>query len=243
MDLSILFAPFEAVDASLESLMHGSPFVAALVLAAVLGLRHAADPDHLVAVTSLVAQRDGDVRAGARLGAFWGAGHAAVLVVVGLPLIGLQASLPGWVETSAERLIGVVILLLAGRLLWRWLRGGHSASPHRHAPAQPHRHLHAGPHRHDASASTQAVAIGALHGLAGTGAVVLLLIAALPSQGQALAALAVFAPMSIMSMATCTAAFSWLLTRPALTGAVQRALIPVMAAFGLVFGVWYTGLA
>jgi hypothetical protein len=243
MDLSFLFAPFEALDASLESLMHGSPFVAALVLAAVLGLRHASDPDHLVAVTSLVAQRDGDVRAGARLGASWGAGHAAVLVAIGLPLIALHTALPGWLETTAERLVGAVIILLAVRLLWRWLRGGHSALPHRHAPAAEHRHLHTGPHRHDAAASAQAVAIGALHGLAGTGAVVLLLIAALPSQGEALAALAVFAPMSVVSMAACTAAFSWLLTRQRVEGLVQRALIPAMAAFGLVFGAWYAGLA
>jgi hypothetical protein len=243
MDLSFLFAPFEALDASLESLMHGSPLVAALVLAAVLGLRHASDPDHLVAVTSLVAQRGGDVRAGARLGASWGAGHAAVLVAVGLPLIALGTSLPGWLESSAEQLVGVVIILLAVRLLWRWLRGGHSASPHSHPPAPPHRHLHTGPHGHDSSASAQAVAIGALHGLAGTGAVVLVLIAALPSQAQALAALAVFAPMSVISMAVCTAAFSWVLTRPVLEGLVQRALVPVLAVFGLVFGAWYAGIA
>ena len=60
----------------------------------------------------------------------------------------------------------------------------------------------------------QAFSIGVLHGLAGTGAIVLLLIAALPSQVEAMAAMAVFAPMSIVSMAACTAAFAWVLTRP-----------------------------
>ena len=242
MSLDFLFAPLEAVDEHLASLLDGSPVVAALALAAVLGLRHASDPDHLVAVTSLVAQREGDVRAGARLGASWGVGHATVLVAVGLPLIALRTALPGWLESAAERLVGVVIVALAVRLLWRWLRGGHRATVHSHPPAPPHRHLHRGRHAHDGSRAAQAVAIGALHGLAGTGAVVVLLIAALPSQAEALAALAVFAPMSIVSMAACTAAFSWLLTRPALDGVVQRVLTPAMAAFGIVFGVWYTGL-
>ena len=60
----------------------------------------------------------------------------------------------------------------------------------------------------------QALSIGLLHGLAGTGAIVLLLIAALPSRLEAAPALAVFAPMSIVSMAALTAAFAWVLTRP-----------------------------
>ena len=63
-------------------------------------------------------------------------------------------------------------------------------------------------------AAAQALSIGMLHGLAGTGAVVVLLIAALPTQVEAALALAVFAPMSIVSMAACTAAFAWVLTRP-----------------------------
>jgi hypothetical protein len=166
-----------------------------------------------------------------------------VLVAIGLPLIALQAALPGWLETAAERLVGVVIIALAVRLLWQWLRGGHRATLHRHPPEPPHRHLHEGAHEHDGRGSAQAVAIGALHGLAGTGAVVVLLIASLPSQGQALAALALFAPMSVVSMALCTAAFSWILTRPALEGFVGRVLTPAMAAFGVVFGLWYAGLA
>ncbi len=81
-----------------------------------------------------------------------------------------------------------------------------------------------------------------LHGLAGTGAVVLLLLAALPSQAQAAAALAVFAPMSVISMATCTTAFAWLLTRPLIEPAYRTVLIPTLGLFGVLFGLWYAGL-
>jgi high-affinity nickel permease len=79
-----LFRPLEGVDAWLTGLLDGAPLLVALAIAFALGLRHASDPDHLVAVTSLVAADGGDTRGAARLGAWWGAGHAAILLVIGL---------------------------------------------------------------------------------------------------------------------------------------------------------------
>lgn len=92
--MDVLFQPVEAVDAWLTSLIEGAPLLVALAIAFVLGLRHASDPDHLVAVSSLVAADGGDVRAATRLGAWWGVGHAATLLAVGLPLIALKEQLP-----------------------------------------------------------------------------------------------------------------------------------------------------
>jgi hypothetical protein len=88
----------------------------------------------------------------------------------------------------------------------------------------------------------QALGIGMLHGLAGTGAVVLLLVAALPDPLEAAAALAVFAPMSIASMALFTSAFAWVLTRPVVAPLYRTVLVPALGAFGLVFGLWYAGI-
>jgi hypothetical protein len=88
----------------------------------------------------------------------------------------------------------------------------------------------------------QALWIGTLHGLAGTGAIVLLLIAVLPSRLEAALALGVFAPMSIVSMAACTAAFAWVLTRPLIAPLYRGLLIPSMGAFGVMFGLWYAGI-
>ena len=96
MGFEFLFEPVEHLDGWLASLFDGAPFVAVLALAVVLGLRHASDPDHIVAVTSLVATRAADVRAAARIGAWWGLGHAATLLALGLPLIALRAELPDW---------------------------------------------------------------------------------------------------------------------------------------------------
>ena len=92
MSFDFLFQPLEHVDAWLTGLFDGAPLLVALAIAFVLGLRHASDPDHLVAVTALVAADGGDTRGAARLGAWWGIGHAGMLLAIGLPLIFFKSS-------------------------------------------------------------------------------------------------------------------------------------------------------
>ena len=226
LDLDFLFAPVEEVDAWLTRLLDGASLGVVLLIVFALGLRHASDPDHLVAVTSLVAADGGSTRGAARLGAWWGIGHGATLLAIGLPLILLKSSVPGWLEHGAERAVGVVILLLAARVLVKWRRGDYREPVVRGRPRTPY----------------QSLGIGMLHGVAGTGAVVLVLIAALPSTLAAAAALAVFAPMSIVSMALCTSAIAWTFTRPAIAPIYVSVLVPALGAFGVLFGVWYVGL-
>ena len=274
MSFDTLFRPLEGLDAWLTGLLEGAPLLVAIAIAFVLGLRHASDPDHLVAVTSLVAADDGDARRAARLGAWWGLGHALCLVVAGVPMIAFKSELPGWLELAAERAVGVVIVLLAARVIAKWVRGDYRAGAHRHDDErheahrhlrrdegrhEAHRHLRRDEGRHDAHrhlrrgagsghrhvhvrTPRQALAIGLLHGLAGTGAVVLLLVAALPGRLEAALALAVFAPMSILSMALFTTAFAWILTRRIVEPVYRAVLIPALGTFGLFFGLWYTGI-
>jgi hypothetical protein len=216
----------EQLDHTFGGLLDGAPFAVALGVAVLLGLRHATDPDHLMAVTALVARDNASTRSAARLGAVWGAGHATALLLIGLPLILLGTALPPALESTAEKAVGVVIILLALRVLVRWI----------------HRNRE---HDHDTPLRTprEAFGIGLLHGLAGTGAVVLLLIAALPNPLAASAALAVFAPMSMVAMALCTSGFAWTLTRPAVLPVYRAVLMPALGALGLLFGLWYVGLA
>jgi hypothetical protein len=251
VSFEFLFWPMERMDAALTGLLDGAPLPVALGLALVLGLRHASDPDHLVAVTSLVAARDGNPRAAVGLGAWWGLGHATCLIAIGLPLIALKSDLPGWLERGAETAIGALVVALAGRVTWKWLKGDYRAGPHRHGasadvPSGTHRHLRrgdAGNHRHrHLRTPAQAFAIGLLHGVAGTGTVALLLVAALPGRLEAVAALSVFAPMSILSMATFTGLFAWVLTRRLIEPVYRAVLIPALGLFGLVFGLWYAGI-
>ena len=217
MSFDFLFQPVEQIDVWLEGLFAGAPLLVALLIAVALGLRHASDPDHLVAVTSLVAVDGGDVRGAARLGAWWGAGHATALLLIGVPLILFKSSMPSWIEHGAETAVGIVILLLAMRIVAKWARGDFRAGRHPHrrpGGSMAHRHLHHGDrpeHRHRNVRT--------------------------PRQ-----ALAVFAPMSAVSMTLCTAAFAWLLTRPLIDPLYRTVLIPAFGLFGLLFGAWYVGI-
>jgi high-affinity nickel permease len=252
VDFSWLFGPVEELDSLIQGFFDGAPVLLALGLALLLGLRHASDPDHLVAVTSLVAADGGDTRGAARLGAWWGAGHASVLLLIGLPLIFFKSALPAWLENGAEKAVGAVILVLAGRVLFKWVRGDYRVTAHGHDdpgatdvahPRRRHLRRGGGHHRHvKVRSPQQAFAIGTLHGLAGTGAVVLLLIAALPSRLEAAAALAIFAPMSLVSMALMTSAFAWLLTRRVVEPVYRTVVIPSLGLFAVMFGGWYTGI-
>ena len=138
---------------------------------------------------------------------------------------------------------------LALRIVLKWARGDYRSGLHGHRPdtvGRGHRHLYRGAdtdHRHRrVRTPQQALGIGLLHGLAGTGAVVLLLIAALPTKLEAAAALAAFAPMSVLSMTICTTGFAWLLTRRLVDPLFRTVLIPAFGLFGLLFGAWYIGI-
>ena len=253
LSFEFLSRPVEELDSWLTGLLTGAPLLVALGIAFALGLRHASDPDHLVAVTSLVAGDDSGTRQATRLGVWWGLGHAATLFLLGIPLIVFKTDLPGWLERGAERGVGVVIVLLALRVVLKWARGDYRAGSHPHGAASPrdvpdgraHRHLrrHAR-HGHGSRDRTprQALGIGFLHGVAGTGAIVLLLLAALPTPLEAALSLAVFAPVSIFSMAVCTTAFAWVLTRPVVEPVYRSVVIPSLGLFGVAFGLWYVGI-
>ena len=246
MGVEVLSGPFEAVDAWMAGLLAGAPILVAAAIALVMGLRHASDPDHLVAVTSLVVRDDGGVGRAARIGTWWGVGHAATLVAIGVPLVVLRASMPATLELVAEAAVGVLIVALSARVLWRWGRGDFRSGPGRGGRSEgAHGHrLSAGPAtaRPLGRSRGQAFLVGVLHGLAGTGAVVVLLIAALPGREEAAVALLVFAPMSIVSMASLTVAFSWCLTRRPIRRFYGDMVIPLLGAFGLLFGSAYIGL-
>jgi ABC-type nickel/cobalt efflux system permease component RcnA len=242
------------LDDRIAGLGGGGSLVVLLLLAVLLGLRHATDPDHLTAVSTLVMtdRLDGTRRAGI-LGLAWGLGHAATLLTLGVPLVLLRRALPASVENVAEVLVGVVIIALALRLLVRWRRGYLHAHAHRHGDrwhAHPHAHEaaragaahpHAHEHRHaEALGRTPLAAfgVGLLHGAGGSAAVTLLVVGAVPGRVHALAALALFAAGTIVSMAALSAGFGRLLGRlpdhPRFAAAT-----PAFGTVGLLFGAWY----
>ena len=110
------------IDGWLEGYLHGPAGLGLIILVSLaLGLRHASDPDHLAAVTTLIASEENrkPARKAGLMGLLWGLGHSTTLVALGLPLVLAGRHLPNLVQQAAETLIGVLIVLLAARLLLR----------------------------------------------------------------------------------------------------------------------------
>ena len=245
------------LDDRIAELAGGGGLAVVLAVALLLGLRHASDPDHLAAVSTLIASdpQDGTRRAG-RLGLAWGGGHAFALAAFGLPIVLLGAYLPDTAQRAAEALVGLMIMFLAVRLLLRWRSGRFHVHAHRHG-AMEHRHLHphashrsehshasAHEHSHEPEARLGrspwgAFGIGLVHGTGGSAGVGVLLIATIPAQAEAVAALVMLALGTAISMALLSSAFGYAITR----GPVVRRMLAFAPAMGLItlaFGGWYT---
>jgi ABC-type nickel/cobalt efflux system permease component RcnA len=238
------------IDDAIASLGGGS-IVLALAVAVLLGLRHATDPDHLTAVAALIA---GDPRTGTRkarrLGFAWGLGHATTLFIFGVPLVLAGNALPGAVTALAELAIGLLIVGLAVRLLWRWKRGLYHLHPHEHAGvrhAHPHAHetseRHTSEHEHPHPAALgrsplAAYGIGLVHGVGGSGGAGILLVGAISGGGAGVLALALFAAATAVSMALVSTGFGHALARGTLARHLED-IVPAMGCASLLFGAWY----
>ncbi len=112
------------LDERIAASSYGASFWIVLTVAVLLRLRHATDPDHLAAVTTLVASgKDRAARTAGALRLAWGVGHATTLFIFGLPILLLHRYLPERIQQGAETAVGLVIAYLALRLLVRWRRG------------------------------------------------------------------------------------------------------------------------
>jgi high-affinity nickel permease len=229
------------LDQWVESLGRGGSPAVVLAVAVLLGLRHAGDPDHLVAVSTLVAtERDRPWRRAGRLGLAWGLGHATTLVALGIPIVLLGRYLPDDLQRAAEVLVGVVIVALALRLLRRWQAGHFHVHEHEH-DGVAHRHLHGHgtgrTHRHEHAtvrSSRAAYGVGLVHGVGGSAGVGVLLLASIEDRAEAFAALALFVAAAALSMSLLSLGAGYLLARRRLP-----ALVPGFATLAVLFGVWY----
>jgi high-affinity nickel permease len=234
------------VDNFIAAHASGHGAIVVLLLAFALGLRHASDPDHLVAVSTLVADsRQRAARIAAGLGAAWGAGHATTLLAFGLPVLLFRSYLPHVVEQSAEAAIGAIILLLAVRLLVRWRRGAYHVHAHAHGDSgRPHTHAHSHAddsrhaHAHVVRTPRQAFAIGLVHGTAGSAGVAVLLLAAIPNTELACVALVVLVAGCALSMSLLSAGVGHLMGAAGSRRHLSR-LVPALGSAALAFGAWY----
>ncbi|WP_411963757.1 high-affinity nickel-transporter protein [Haloferax sp. YSMS24] len=202
----------------------------ALVAGGIVGIRHALELDHLAAVATMV-EDDGHP---SFVGASWGIGHSIPIVVAGLLFVALDVRLPASVTHFFEVVVGAVLVALGVRMLLR-AAGASLPKLRDHAHGEPrHRHLAFGDvslgtkhtHVHDES-----FAVGVLHGFAGSGALVVVMVSAAPGVGQAMAFLAAFVLLTVATMATVS-----VLWRRSMVAGGTRLLRATAGIVGIVAG-------
>lgn len=219
-----------------------------LVLGFLLGMKHAVEADHVAAVATL-ASRARHWREPLALAGLWGVGHATALTGFGVALLALGITLPAPVATTLEGMVGLVLIALGLDALRRLRTGRVHFHVHQHAQGPPHFHAHAHAgdttahdpfhHHHRHGLARRALAVGTLHGLAGSAALVLLAAQAAPSSWQRLAYLAVFGVGTVLGMMTLSLAIAvpFRLTAHRL-GRVQPLLEGGLGTATIALGAW-----
>jgi ABC-type nickel/cobalt efflux system permease component RcnA len=239
-----------AIDGWLEAFVQGPTTLwAVLLVSLLLGLRHASDPDHLAAVTTLIASEKQQRRIwkATSMGLLWGLGHGTTLIAVGLPLVVVGQYMPVKVGQAAEVAIGAIIVVLAVRLLLRWHRGDFHAHAHSHESGESHRHLHSHAdgsvhgHTHNVHGlrtPLSSYGVGLVHGVGGSGGITLLLLSTIPSASEAAVALLIFAVGTAVSMALLSSAFGLAIAAGPVRRNFER-VAPVLGVLAAAFGIWY----
>jgi ABC-type nickel/cobalt efflux system permease component RcnA len=247
-------------------------FWSVLLLGFFLGMRHATDPDHVIAVTTIVS-RQRSVRGAAWTGVLWGIGHTLTILAVGGAIILFGLVIPPHVGLGMEFSVAIMLVLLGiltltgvprriqearGRTVRGGDHGGVHAHPHCHGDyVHNHAHGHAPEaHGHGEGATPQArldhafgrftgyqiirpLVVGLVHGLAGSAAVALLVLAAFRDPWWATGYILVFGLGTIAGMMLITAAVAvpFAVTANRFAG-LNRHLATASGVLSLAFGLW-----
>jgi high-affinity nickel permease len=185
-----------------------------LLLGLVTGLRHSIEADHVAAVLSVVASSRKNIKRASLLGAIWGLGHTTSLFIAGLLVLLLAVNISETVSSRLEFGVGIMLLFLGITTFTGWSIGkffkglrhrklSTSSSSHDHIHhhqgnvVHSHRHVHDREHRH----GHKSLIIGMVHGLAGSGALLLIVLSTINSIPLGLAYIAIFGAGSIAGMA------------------------------------------
>jgi ABC-type nickel/cobalt efflux system permease component RcnA len=216
--------------------------VTAWFLGLLLGMRHALEPDHLAAVSTLVTEEN-DPRSGLWLGAFWGVGHTLALLVVGLALALFRATLSERLTVCFELGVSAMLLLLGARALLRaraeMSHGAledhaHGGDAHVHPGGTTHVHLGRRAY------AVRPLVVGIVHGLAGSGALTALVLAGFDTNLERLAYILVFGGGSVLGMGLLSGIVGWPLARvlrtPRGRGWTSAAAGVLSVAMGVLWG-------
>lgn len=222
-----------------------------LGLGLLFGLKHATEVDHVVAVSTIASQQRNVLRS-ALVGALWGAGHTASLLIVGVIVLSLRIAIPKSVSNWLEFCVALMIVGLGATALWRALRKRSDLHVHEHSHegvSHVHIHFHESETRHKPErkhshavsvVGIKPVLIGMMHGLAGSGALTLLVLTQIDSAWVGFLYLTIFGFGSIVGMLLMSGLIGlpFALTSRSVSSLHQRMQLAA-AIVSIVFGLWY----
>jgi ABC-type nickel/cobalt efflux system permease component RcnA len=230
-----------------------SSLLAAFGLGLLLGIQHALDPDHLIAVSTIVSEHK-SFKWASLIGVFWGLGHTTTLFIVGLVVIGLRVTIPPRLAGSLELLVAAMLIILGVNVL-RKAFGTERVHLHTHShnpETHTHVHAHENPkqdhaHTHAFKAMRRPFIVGMVHGLAGSAALMLLVLSTIESPLGALVYIVIFGLGSVGGMLLLSGIISLPFVLTAQRFAAMNKSIRVVAGmasviFGIVLG-WEISLA
>ena len=231
--------------------------LAILAIGFFLGMRHATDPDHVIAVSTIVSRERSIVKAGL-IGILWGVGHTLTILAVGAAIVLFGLVIPARVGLTMEFSVGLMLILLgvlnlSGAMKWLSEKFAHAHPPHsgEHVHVHGHGEEHHGvsltpPHwlrtpfaRLGLYHSWRPLLMGIVHGLAGSAAVALLVLGTIREPRWAVLYLLVFGVGTIAGMMLITAAFAIPFSLPSYKFAwLNRSLVTGSGLLSLVFGLF-----
>jgi hypothetical protein len=206
-----------------------------------LGMRHALEPDHLAAVSTLVSRERNGIKA-AWLGVCWGVGHTFSLLVVGIALVVLRAQMPVRLSDAFECVVALMLIALGLRAILQAVRLGpdgpmhvhrHGGLVHTHAATDGHVHIGSW------TLARRPLIVGAIHGLAGSGALTALVLTTLPTTAARLSYMALFGLGSTVGMAALSGLLGWPLARLGAHQAVVRSVTFLVGFLSTGFGLYW----
>ena len=210
-------------------------------LGSLLGMRHALEPDHLAAVSTLLTGERGTARA-AWLGACWGIGHTMTLIAAGAVLMLLRAKMPAPASDAFELAVAVMLVALGLRAAYRAVRlGGAGPAYIHHHRGIVHTHPGVPAHVHIGrwTLARRPLLIGAVHGLAGSGALTALVLTTLPSTAARVTYMVLFGLGSTVGMAALSGMLGWPMGRLARHHGLARCISLAVGCGSTLLGLWW----
>jgi len=212
------------------------PLIILLLYALYEGLLHAFEADHILAVTNIVSQRNKLLPA-LKDGIFWGLGHTSTIFLVGVIMIVFKVHIPDGAFSYFEASVGLMLIIVASYRFFIFLRDEQTAisfHKHKHEHAGENQHLHTHIHLRGKNLHKASYGIGIVHGLAGSGTLVVLIMTQIESIANSILYLVIFGLGTMVGMTLVAGIFSVPFSKKLIGSKILR-MVLVIVSSGLCF--------